>query len=94
VEADMAHTFVSEHEQVSSRLAGRNNPYRFGSVRAKHGRGLAALNRFSRYLQGIINQIAEAKVRRMRRELSLRGIYFDASNQSGVTEPSRQSVRQ
>jgi hypothetical protein len=55
--------------------------YRFGRTQAKrarvHGRG--ALRRVSFHLRNMIEAIADAKLRRMARELELRGISVDRS---------------
>jgi hypothetical protein len=51
--------------------------YRFGRVRGSHGRGRAALSRVGGYLKTMIEAIADSKLRRMQRELELRGIYHD-----------------
>lgn len=85
----MAHYLAADRDQPS--LDARTNPYRFGSVRPKHGR--AALSRVNGYLKSLIERIADAKVRRMQRELALRGIYFDAAEQSWVTRSGRQDDR-
>jgi hypothetical protein len=80
MEAKMAHFFLSsDHDYSRAAFEGSTNPYPFGSVQAKHGRGRAALNRANDYLKSMIHRIADAKVRRM--ELELGGIYFDASDQ-------------
>src|SRR5262245_37796770 len=39
-------------------------------------RGLAALNRANSYLKSVIEAIAEDKVRRLQRELALRGVRY------------------
>jgi hypothetical protein len=56
--------------------------YRFGRARGSHGHGRAALNRVSGYLKTVIEAIANSKLRRMERELELRGIHRDRSNDS------------
>jgi hypothetical protein len=50
--------------------------YRFGRTQVKHvrARARAALGRVNGYLKQMIEAIADAKVRRMERELELRGI--------------------
>ena len=62
--------------------------YRFGSVTTRHGRGRAALTRVNRYLTRLIDRIADAKMRRMLRELELRGIYYDRDNEDWVVTDS------
>jgi hypothetical protein len=77
----MVHTLTSDdqhrgssrgHEDRSS-LGG----YRFGRVRGTHRHGRAALNRLSGYLKTMIEAVANSKLRRMERELELRGIHRD-----------------
>ena len=47
------------------------------------------------YLKNMIEAIANSKVRRMERELELRGIRFDRSNNNWVVRnPARTSVRE
>ena len=82
----MSHYFAAGHDH--SALDGDRTSYRFGSIRAKHGR--SAFNRTSAYLKNLIEAAADAKVRRMQRELALRGIHFDASEQSWTTDASGQ----
>ena len=68
--------------------------YRFGRTHGKRLRVHArrALRRFNGYFRNLIEAIANSKVRRMERELELRGIRFDRANDSWVTRnpgPSR-----
>lgn len=53
--------------------------YRFGRTRGKRARVHArnALRRVNDYLKNMIEAIADAKLRRMERELELRGIRLD-----------------
>jgi hypothetical protein len=54
----------------------------------------AALRRVNGYLKNMIEAIADSKLRRMERELELRGIHFDRPNNDWVTrDPARTSVR-
>ena len=69
--------------------------YRFGRapgnrVRRRAG---AALRRVNGYLKNMIEAIANAKLRRMERELELRGIRFDRSNENWETRQSRPAQR-
>jgi hypothetical protein len=50
---------------------------RFGRAQAKRFRARTALSRVSGYLKDAIEAIANSKIRRMQRELELRGIRFD-----------------
>jgi len=68
--------------------------YRFGRTHGKRLRVHArrALRRVNGYFRNLIETIANSKVRRMERELELRGIRFDRANDSWVTRnpgPSR-----
>jgi hypothetical protein len=71
--------------------------YRFGRTQGKRIRVRArnALRRVNGYLKNMIEAISDAKVRRMERELELRGIGFDRSNDNWVPRASdRRSVRE
>jgi hypothetical protein len=69
--------------------------YRFGRTPGKRARGNAgaALRRVNGYLKNMIEAIANAKLRRMERELELRGIRFDRSNENWETRQSRPAQR-
>jgi hypothetical protein len=58
--------------------------YRFGRTQgrtqAKHLRRRTALSRVNGYLKNMIEAIANSKLRRMQRELELRGVRFDRSS--------------
>ena len=68
----------SHGNENRSSLAG----YRFGRARGSHGHGRAALSRVGGYLKTMIEAIANSKLRRMERELELRGISCDRANDS------------
>ena len=80
-------------------LITRSDPpsdYRFGRVHRKRLRVRArtALRRVSGYLQTMIEAIANSKLRRMERELELRGIRLDrASNNWATRNPGSSRVR-
>ena len=80
------------------RVAGgrASGGYRFGRTQGKRVRGnaTAALRRVNGYLKNMVEAIANAKLRRMERELELRGIRFDRSNESRVEAKSRPTGRQ
>jgi hypothetical protein len=65
--------------------------YRFGRTPGKRVRVRArsALRRINGYLKTMIEAIANAKIRRMERELELRGIRLNRANDSGRTDSSR-----
>ena len=67
--------------------------YQFGRTPAKRGRGRAALNRVNGYLKGMVEAITDAKLRRMERELELRGIRFDRPSNNRVARKSRPAER-
>ncbi len=63
--------------------------YRFGRDCGKCGRGRSALHHANRYLKKLIQTIAEAKLRRMRHALELRGIEFDGSDEEWIPSSLR-----
>ena len=65
--------------------------YRFGRAPGKRARVHAriALRHVTGYFRTMIEAIADSKLRRMERELELRGIHFDRSSESWVTGKSR-----
>jgi hypothetical protein len=58
-----------------------------------HFHARAALRRVNGYFRNMIEAIANAKLRRMERELELRGIRFDRPNDSWVTRQSQPTAR-
>jgi hypothetical protein len=71
--------------------------YRFARTQSKrvHVRARRALRRVNSFLKNMIEAIADSKLRRMERELELRGIRFDRTNSNWVTRnPGRTSVRE
>jgi hypothetical protein len=62
--------------------------YRFGRLQGNRAHARTALRRVSGYFKDMIEAIANAKLRRMERELELRGIRFDRVNDSWVTRRS------
>ena len=71
--------------------------YRFGRMRGKRLRvhARSALRRVNGYLKNMIEAIVNAKLRRMERELELRGIRFDRADDNMVTgNPGRTSRRE
>ena len=63
-----------------SRFSG----YQFGSAHGKRVRVRTALSRANGYLKNMIEAIANSKLRRMERELALRGIRFDRADDNSV----------
>jgi hypothetical protein len=75
-------------------LITRTDPpsdYRFGRTHRKRLRVHArtALRRVNGYLKNMIEAIADAKLRRMERELELRGIRYEQPKDSWVARKSR-----
>lgn len=69
--------------------------YRFGRTHAKRYRARTALSRVKGYLKDAIEAIANSKIRRMQRELELRGIRFDRPDDHWeVRNSARSSVRE
>ena len=79
-------------------ITRRDSPgdYRFGRMHGKRVRVRArtALRRVNGYLKNMIEAIANSKLRRMERELELRGIRLDrASNNWATRNPGSSRVR-
>jgi hypothetical protein len=80
-----------------SHLVARSRPasgYKFGGKQAKRFRRMgSALARVNLHFKNLIEAIADAKFRRMQRELELRGIRYENDNwtvrKPQSTEPSR-----
>ena len=68
----------------------RSDRYRFGSLYRKDGRGRSALNGVNRFFRKAIKAIADAKLRRMQRELTLRGIRFDQPEREWIAGSLRE----
>jgi len=63
--------------------------YRFARTHVKRGNRMrSALRRVNGYLKTMIEAIADSKVRRMRRDLALRGIHFDPHGKNWVVRDS------
>jgi hypothetical protein len=69
--------------------------YRFGRTPGKRARihARSALRHVSGYFSSMIEAIANSKLRRMERELELRGIRFDRASKNWVTGKSRPAGR-
>jgi hypothetical protein len=79
-------------------LITRRDPpsgYQFGRTQGKRVRARSALRRVNGFLQNMIEAIANSKLRRMERELELRGIRLDRASNNWVTRnPGRTSIRE
>ena len=63
--------------------------YRFARTYANRGNRMrSVLRRVNGYLKTMIEAIADTKVRRMRRDLALRGIHFDPHGKNWVVRDS------
>ena len=84
---------IWDDDRWSDRPNKRNSlgDYRFGRTPGKHlpVRARAAFNRVGSTLKSMIEAIANSKLRRMERELELRGIRRDWLNGSSVAPKSR-----
>jgi hypothetical protein len=67
--------------------------YRFGRSDVNYGHGRSALNRVNGYLKTLIEAITNAKLRRMWRELELRGIRLDQSDEAWIASSLRDTSR-
>jgi hypothetical protein len=69
--------------------------YRFGRTQGKHVRVHAstALSRVNGFLTNMIEAIASAKLRRMERELELRGVRYDRPDDSRARPTSEPTER-
>jgi DNA mismatch repair protein MutH len=69
--------------------------YRFGRMQQKRARVQArsALRRLNGYFKSMVEAIANSKLRRMERELELRGIRLDRTSDSWVMRKSRPGER-
>jgi hypothetical protein len=83
-----------EHRSYVARSAALGSS-RFGRTQGKRVRvhTRAALRRVNGYFRNMIEAIANAKLRRMERELELRGIRFDRSSERarGTVQPPSKS---
>ena len=66
-----------------------SDDYRFARPQVKRGNRMrSALRRVNGCLKTMIEAIADSKVRRMRRDLALRGIHFDSHRNNWVVRDS------
>jgi hypothetical protein len=74
------------HEGNESNLRGYG--FARGRVTGSHGR--SALSRLTGYLRSLVEAVASAKMRRVRRELELRGIRLDQSDEVWIASSLRE----
>jgi hypothetical protein len=86
---------IYDDEYRSYLIAQRDAPggYRFGRTKRQRLRVRTALRRVNGYFKTMIEAIASSKLRRMERELELRGIRFDRSSNDWVTRKSQRTER-
>jgi hypothetical protein len=93
----MAQYLASDDKYRGLSYGGENRPslggYQFGRTYGKRVRGRAALSRVNGYLKTMIEAIANSKLRRMERELELRGIRFDQPSDNWVARKSQPTGR-
>jgi hypothetical protein len=93
----MAHFLTGDDKYPDLTYDDRDSPggYRFGRTQGKRVRVHArtALRRVNGYFKTMIEAIANAKLRRMERELELRGIGFDRPNNNWVARKSQPTER-
>ena len=81
----MAHLLTGDDEFREE----ASGDYRFARTHAKRGNRMrSALRRVNGYLKTMIEAMADSKVRRMRRDLELRGIRFDPQGNNWVVRHS------
>jgi hypothetical protein len=85
----MAHSLARGDEYPDVTYGDSNQGrYRFGRIHVRHARARTALSRVSGYLKKMIAAVADAKLRRMKRELELRGVGFVRTEESFVARQS------
>jgi hypothetical protein len=87
----MAHHLVGMDKSSD----GQSHPsgYRFGRGEVKRDHGRSVLSRVNGYLKGLIEAIGDAKVRRMRREVELRGVCLDQAREAWIASSLRDGHR-
>jgi hypothetical protein len=85
----MAHSLARGDEYPDVTCGDSNRArYRFGRIHVRHVRARTALSRVSGHLKKMIAAVADAKLRRMERELELRGVGFSRAEKSLAAHPS------
>jgi hypothetical protein len=92
---DKYRDFIYGDDHRSHLMDRSNSPggYKFGRTEGKRVRARNALGRINGCFKSMIETIADAKLRRMERELELRGIRFDRSGDSWVVRKSQPTGR-
>jgi hypothetical protein len=89
----MVHDLTSNDKYRGASYEGNESNLRgYGSARGRmtgsHGR--SALSRLTGYLSSLVEAVADAKMRRVRRELELRGIRLDQSDEVWIASSLRE----
>jgi hypothetical protein len=88
---------IYDDDYRSFLMAQRDAPggYRFGRTQAKRARvhARSALRHLNGYFKSVIEAIANSKLRRMQRELELRGIRYDRPSNNWVAPKSGPAER-
>ena len=73
-----------------------SDDYRFGRSHGKRAgvRTRGALRRVSGFLKNMIEAIADSKMRRIERELELRGFHYDELNNDWVARNPGRAIRE
>jgi hypothetical protein len=84
-------TYDDDYRSYLNTRRDEPGDYRFGRTQGKRIRVHAriALRRVNGYFKTMIAAIAKSKLRRMARELELRGIRYDRSNNDGTARKSQ-----
>jgi len=78
----MAHSLTGDKKYRDSTYG---HAYRFASKSGKQTRAKTGLKRLTGFLKTMIEAIADSKMRRIERELELRGYRYDRSNNEWVS---------
>ena len=88
-------TYDDDYRSYHVTRSAAPNGYRFGRLHGKRMqvRARSALRRVNGHLKNMIEAIANAKLRRMERELELRGIRLDRPNNNWMKRKSEPTER-
>jgi hypothetical protein len=86
-------TYDDGHRSDHGSWTNSSNGDRFARAHGRRGRARTALRRVSFYLKKIIEAIVDAKLRRMERELEIRGTGYDRwSDRPAPGDPGRTRI--
>jgi hypothetical protein len=89
----MAHDLTSNDKYRGPSCEGNESNlhgYGFAGGRMTGSHGRSALSRLTGYLSRLVEAVADAKMRRVRRELELRGIRLDQSDEVWIASSLRE----